>query len=135
MGIGASKQPDCSHILLHLEICAINQPDCIHVLLWFAFRDLCKEWATPIFSTFHRTASSTTGAWCRNILMCFYLYIYISFSARRSLFWTLRMSYYFYKVCFCVYFVQPYMGIGAVKQSDCSYIQPSFGISAVKRPD
>ena len=33
-----------------------------------------KNGATPIFRSFHRTASSTTGGWSRlNILMCFYI--------------------------------------------------------------
>ena len=34
---------------------------------------------TPIFRSFHRTASSTTGGWSRwNIVMCFFLYIILS---------------------------------------------------------
>ena len=38
-----------------------------------------RNWATPIFRSFYRTASSTTGGWiCWNIVMCLYIYIYHS---------------------------------------------------------
>ena len=59
---------------VHLQ-CACNayvKTDCfvsdsLYLLLFFVFCDLWKEWdgVTPIFRSFHRTASSTIGGWSR----------------------------------------------------------------------
>ena len=60
-----------------------------------------RNGVTPIFRSFHRTASSTTGGWSRwNILMCFF---YISFWALRSLIFGPYRWHFFYKVSLFVY--------------------------------
>ena len=54
----------------HLKFCVV----CINGCCCMPSETYGMNGATPIFRSFHRTASSTTGGWSRwNILMCFYI--------------------------------------------------------------
>ena len=62
-----------------------------------------RNGVTPIFGSFHRTASSTTGGWSPwNIFNVFFKYIILG--TKVSYFWTLRMTFFNKVSIFCVHF-------------------------------
>ena len=63
-----------------------------------------RNGVTPIFRSFHRTASSTTGGWSHwNILNVFFL-LYIILGTTVSYFWNLRMAFFYKVSLFCEHF-------------------------------
>ena len=115
---GESDVPDCgppaSFSIHHLPVSDVTPAGSVHksrgdnvVRMWVRLKRCCSETyesngVTPIFRSFHRTASSTTGGWSRwNILMR--LYIYIILSTTVSLFRGYHIIFYRSRFFHCVY--------------------------------